>query len=76
MGDSPEGQRGSGRLEVLQERSLGAAGADCPHVLSNELSGKTTDLAERGALAGSSGKTEEFTNFGKRGRQPKKSTGI
>jgi len=51
LGESPEGQSGPGRLDILQGRSLKGTGAGCPHVLQDELVGKMTSLAEQGALA-------------------------
>jgi len=50
LGESPEGQRGSGRLDILQGGSLKDTGAGCPHVPQDKPSGKTTRLAEQGAL--------------------------
>jgi len=62
LGDSPEGQRSPGRLDILQERNLKGTGAGHSHVLKDKLVGKTdlaeqralgkTDLAEQRALAG------------------------
>jgi len=49
--ESPEGQRGPGRLDSLQGGSLKGTGAGCPHVPQDEPAGKSTSLAEHGALA-------------------------
>ena len=53
MGESAEGQRGPGRLDILQGGSLKGTVAGCPYVPQDELLGKTISLAEQGALAGS-----------------------
>ena len=58
MGESPEGQRGPDRLHILHGGSLKGTGAGCPHVPQDELAGKTTGLAEEGALAGTQEKKE------------------
>ena len=58
MGESPEGQRGPGRLDILQGGSLKVTGADCPHVPQDEPAEKMTGLAEQGALAGTQEKME------------------
>jgi len=58
--NSPEGQRGSGRLDILQEGSLKGTGAGCPHVSQDELAGKTIGLAEQGDLAGTQEKKESL----------------
>jgi len=76
LGDSPEGQRGPGRLHILQEGSLQGTAAGCPHVLQDKPTGKMTSLAEQAAFAWDSGKKGEFTTFGRKGRQLRKSTGI
>jgi len=52
LGESPEGRRGPGRLDILQGGSLKSTGAGCPQVPQDELVGKTTSLAEQGDLAG------------------------
>jgi len=46
LGESPEGQRGPGRLDILQEGSLKGTGAGCPHVLQDKPAGRTAGLAE------------------------------
>jgi len=58
LGESSEGQRSPGRLDILQVGSLKGTGAGCPHVTQDEPVRKTTGLAEQGALAGSQGKKE------------------
>jgi len=50
LGENPDGQRGLGRLEILQEGSLKGTGAGCPHVLQDERAGKRTGLAEKAAF--------------------------
>jgi len=50
--ESPEGQRGPGRLDILQGGSLKGTGAGCPHVLQDKLMGNMISLSEQGALAG------------------------
>lgn len=40
LGSSPEGQRGPGRLNILQEGNLQGTRIGCPHVLKDELVGK------------------------------------
>ena len=52
------GQRGSGRLDILQGGSLKGTGAGCPRVPQGKLAGKTTILPEQGALAGTQEKKE------------------
>jgi len=39
LGESAEEQRGPGRLNILQGRSLKGTGAGCPHVPQNEPAG-------------------------------------
>jgi len=45
-------------MDILQEGSLKDTGAGCPHVLQDVPAGKTTGLAEQGALAGTQEKKE------------------
>ena len=59
------------KTEVL--KSSGTGYCHAPH---RELSGKMTSLAEQGAFAGTEEKKGEFTIFGRKGRQLRKSTGI
>jgi len=63
----PEGQRGPGRLDILQGGSLQGTGAGCPHVPQDEPVGKTTGLAEQGALAGTQEKRRS-TTYGRKSR--------
>jgi len=56
--ESPKGQSRPGRLDTLQGGSLKGTGADCPHVPREEPAGKTTSLAEQGALAGTQEKKD------------------
>jgi len=58
LGREPEGQRGPGRLHILQGGSLKGTGAGCPHVPQDEPAGKMTGLSEQGALAGTQEKKE------------------
>jgi len=58
LGESPDGQKGPGRLDILQGESLKDTGADFPHVPQDELVGKMTSLAEQGAFAGTQEKKE------------------
>ena len=45
-------------------------------MLQDELVGKMTGLAEQGALAGTKEKKGESINYGGKGRQLKRSTGV
>jgi len=45
LGESPEGQSGPGRLDIVQASSLKGTGAGCPHVPQDKTAGKTTSLA-------------------------------
>lgn len=47
MGDSPEEQRNSGRLDILQEANLKGTGASHPHVSKEKSAWKKTILAEQ-----------------------------
>ena len=46
MGDSPEGQRSPGKLDILQERNPKGTRAGCPHVPRDKLAGKKANLTE------------------------------
>ena len=52
MGETAGGQRGPGRLDVLQGGSLKGTGEGGPLVPQDELAGKTTGLAEEGVSTG------------------------
>jgi len=59
LGDSPEGQSGPGRLDILQEGNIKGTGAGHTHVLKDKLVGNTS-LAEGITLAGTQGKNESL----------------
>jgi len=52
LGDSPEGQRSPGSLDILPEGNLKGRGAGCLHVPKDEPARKKTSLGEQRALAG------------------------
>ena len=58
QGESPEGQRGPARLDILQGGSLKGTGAGCSHVPQDEPKGKAIGLAKQGALTGTQGENE------------------
>ena len=60
LAESVEGQRGPGRLDILQGGSLKDTGAGCPHVPQDEPVGKAIGLAEQGALAGTQKKRRAY----------------
>jgi len=53
LGESAEGQRSPGRLDIIEGGSLKGTEARGPYVLQDEPAGKMTGLAEKAALAGS-----------------------
>jgi len=69
LGGSPKGPMSAGRLDILQEGNVKGAGAGHAHVPKDKMVGKTTGLAEQGALAGTQEEKGEFITFGRRSRQ-------
>jgi len=61
-----EGQRDPGRLDIVQGGSLKGTGEGCPHVPQDELMGRTSSLAEQGALAGNKEKKEGLQHMEER----------
>jgi len=61
QGESPEGQRGPARLDILQGGSLKGTGAGCPHVSQDKSMENMTDLVDQGALAGTQEKKESLS---------------
>jgi len=68
LGESAEGQRCPGRLDILLGGSLKGTEAGCPPVPQDEPVGKTTGLDEQGALAGTQEKNGESATYGRKGR--------
>lgn len=52
LGCSPEEQRSSGRLDMIQDGNLKCTEAGHPYVSKDKLAGKTISLAEQRTLAG------------------------
>lgn len=68
MGGSPEGQRNSGRLNILQEANLKGTGASHPHVSKEKSAWKKTIVAEQ-SCNWNSGEKKNQTNTTKPNKQ-------